>query len=129
MDLSMLRKLFRKRISEIHEKFEDKQTLIYDDSSNFFGLESSGLWRIRGNGVLLLTKKELFFGMWKPKKELLIPIKSIIGVSNPKSFMQKSVFKPLLKISFKNELGRTDSAAWFVRKLDKWTSIINGLLS
>ncbi|MFW9826635.1 MAG: hypothetical protein ACFFEY_03335 [Candidatus Thorarchaeota archaeon] len=107
----MVIKLFRKRISEIHKKFENKQTLIFDDNSNFFGLESSGLWRIFGNGVLLVTEKELFFGMGKPKKELLISIKSIIGVSNRKSFMHKSVFKPLLKIFFKNELGRTDSAA------------------
>ncbi len=92
--------------------------------SNFFGLESAGVWKVRGNGVLLLTKKELFFGMWKPKKDLLIPVKSIIEVTNPKSHMHRSVLKPLLKITFKNENGESDSTAWYVRKLDDWNETI-----
>ncbi|MFW9952864.1 MAG: hypothetical protein ACFFKA_22310, partial [Candidatus Thorarchaeota archaeon] len=73
----MLKKFFRKRINEIHQKFNDKKILLVDDISNFFGLESSGVWKIRGNGVLILTEKELFFGMWKPKRELVILIESI----------------------------------------------------
>jgi len=100
MENLMLQKLFRKRINEIHEKYKDKNVLLADDISNFFGLESLGVWKVRGNGVLLLTEEELFFGMWKPKKELLIPIKSITKISNPKSYMKRSIFKPLLKIIF-----------------------------
>ena len=70
--------------------------------SNFSGLESEGVWKIRGNGLLLLTEEELFFGMWKPKKDLSISVKFIIKVSNPKSNLHRSVFKPLLKITFKD---------------------------
>jgi len=101
----MLKKVFKKRINEIHEKFRDKSILLADDISNFFGLESLGVWKVRGNGVLLLTEEELIFGMWKPKKELLIPIKSIIKITNPKSHMHRSVFRPLLKVTFNNEIG------------------------
>ncbi|MFW9969760.1 MAG: hypothetical protein ACFFDF_06135 [Candidatus Odinarchaeota archaeon] len=125
----MLEKLFRKRINEIHDKYADKNILLIDDFSNFFGLESSGVWKIRGNGVLLLTQKELFFGMWKPKKELLIPIDQIMEITNPKSHMNRSVFKPLLKVVFANQYGDNDSAAWYVRNLDKWNVILNKLLS
>ncbi len=124
----MLKKIFRNRIKEIHEKFKSKNVLLIDDTSNFFGLESLGAWKVRGNGVLLLTEKELFFGMWKPKKELLIPIESIIKVTNPKSHMQRSAFRPLLKVIFKNENGDIDSAAWFVQKLDMWNDVFNNLI-
>jgi len=129
IDYFMLRKFFRKRIKEIHDKYVDKTILLLDDFSNFFGLESLGIWKIRGNGVLLLTEKELIFAMCKPKKEILIPIKSIIEITNPKSHMHKSVFKPLLKIKFTNEDGQLDSAAWYVRKIDNWNEVLNNLIS
>jgi len=124
----MLKKLFRKRINEIHEKYKDKTVLLVDDISNFFGLKSSGVGKVRGNGVLLLTEQELFFGMWKPKKELLIPIKSVLEITNPKSHMHRSVLRPLLKVIFRNENGETDSGAWYVRDLDKWNEILNNLI-
>jgi len=124
----MLKKFFNKRINEIHEKYNDKNILLSDDISNFFGLESSGIWKVRGNGVLLLTEVELFFGLWKPKKELSIPIKSILQVTNPKSYMHRSVFRPLLKVIFTHENGEIDSAAWYVRKLEDWNKILNSLI-
>ncbi|MFW9897164.1 MAG: hypothetical protein ACFFD7_15275 [Candidatus Thorarchaeota archaeon] len=116
----MLKKIFRKRIKEIHEKFEKEKILIHDDTVNFFGLESLGIWKIHGNGVLILTENVLMFGMWKPKRDLTIPVKSIIKIENPKPHLHRSVFKPLLKVNFKNEKGNDDSAAWFVSSLDKW---------
>ncbi len=124
----MFHKIFKKRINEIHEKFNDKKILLADDISNFFGLESSGIWKVRGNGVLLLTEEELFFGMWKPKKEVLISIKSMINISNPKSHMHRSVSHPLLKVTFTNINGEIDSAAWFVRNLEDWNETLNQLI-
>lgn len=127
-DFIMFHKIFKKRINEIHEKFNDKKILLADDISNFFGLESSGIWKVRGNGVLLLTEEELFFGMWKPKKEVLISIKSMINISNPKSHMHRSVSHPLLKVTFTNINGEIDSAAWFVRNLEDWNETLNQLI-
>jgi hypothetical protein len=125
----MLKKIFKKRINEIYTKYKSEDILITDEMANFFGQESQGVWKVRGNGVLILTEKELFFGMWKPKKELLIPVKSIVEIKNPKSHLHRSVFRPLLKIIFKNDSGETDSVAWFVRNLDKWNDILNELIS
>ena len=64
----MLKRLFKKRINEIHEKLEKENILIFDDMANFFGLESLGIWKARGNGVLILTEEKLLFGMWNLKK-------------------------------------------------------------
>ncbi|MFX1420231.1 MAG: hypothetical protein ACFE9N_15060 [Promethearchaeota archaeon] len=124
----MFKKLFKKRINEIHERYKDKNILIVDDISNFFGLESSGVWKIRGNGVLLLTEEELFFGMWKPKKEISISTNSILEITNPKSHMHRSIFRPLLKVTFRKENGETDTSAWYVRELDKWNEFLNNLI-
>ena len=125
----MLKKIFKKRINEIHGKFKDKKILIFDDISNFFGQESLGKWKIRGNGVLILTEEVFFFGMWKPKKELSINIKAILEISNPKSHMQKAIMKPLLKITFRNKNEEMDTAAWYVRHLDKWNEILYKLIN
>ena len=81
----MLKRMFKKRIKEILDKYKDNKIIIYDEMANFFGQESLGVWKIRGNGVLLLTDMALFYEMWKPKKEISIPIKSITKVTNPKS--------------------------------------------
>ena len=43
--------------------------------------------------------------------------------------MNRSVFRPLLKIDFKNEQGKSDSAVWYVRELDKWNQILNQLIA
>ncbi|MHA2035336.1 MAG: hypothetical protein ACW972_00870 [Promethearchaeota archaeon] len=102
--------------------------MIFDDVANFFGLESLGSWKVRGNGVLALTEDKLLFGMWKPIKELYIPVKSITKITNPKSHMHRSVFRPLLKVIFKNEKGENDSAAWFVQDLNTWNDILNSLI-
>jgi hypothetical protein len=125
----MLKKIFEKRINEIHEKYRDKHLLVVDDMANFFGQESLGAMKVRGNGVLLLTEEELFFGMWKPKRELLIPVSSMVEIKNPKSHLYKSVFRPLLKIVFKNEMGQIDSSAWFVKHLGEWNNVLNRLIS
>ncbi|MHA1912885.1 MAG: hypothetical protein ACW986_06675 [Promethearchaeota archaeon] len=124
----MLKKIFKKRIRELHEKFPEGTILLADDMANFFGQESLGVWKLRGNGVLLLTEEELFFGMWKPQKEMKIPISSIKKISNPKTHLKKSVFQSLLKINFQNENGLADSAAWYVRNLYKWNEVLNKLI-
>ena len=121
--------MFKKRIDEVYGKNIDKEILIADEMSNFFDLESAGVWKVRGNGVLFLTEKNLFFGMWKLKKNLLILVTSIIEVTNPKSHMHRSIARFLLKITFRSENGEADSAAWYVRKLDNWNETLRSLLS
>ena len=120
--------LFKKRTREIEENFVGKNILITSRGANFFGQESKGLGQVRGNGILLLTDKELFFGMWTPKKELKIPIISIKSVENPKSFLSKSVFRKLLKVTFENDLGDIDAAAWYVKDLDTWNRELEALM-
>ena len=116
----MVKKLFQKRINEIMDKFKGKNIIISLKSANFFGQQYRKSLQTRGNGVLILTHKDLYFEMWHPKKVLQIPTSAILKVEITKSFLHKSVFKKLLKVVFRNESGEEDAAAWWVTSLDKW---------
>jgi hypothetical protein len=120
--------LFKKRTREIEEQFTGKNVLLTSRGANFFGQESKGVNQIRGNGVLILTDKELYFGMWTPKKELNIPVVAIKDVENPKSFLGKSVFRKLLKVTFENEIGEIDKVAWYVKALETWTRTLEEII-
>ncbi|MEJ2294342.1 MAG: hypothetical protein P8Y23_06185 [Candidatus Lokiarchaeota archaeon] len=120
--------LFKKRTREIEEQFAGKNVLLTSRGANFFGQESKGVNQIRGNGVLILTDKELYFGMWTPKKDLKVPIVAIKDVENPKSFLNKSIFRRLLKITFENDISEIDTAAWYVKALDIWTRELERLI-
>jgi hypothetical protein len=120
--------LFKKRTREIEEPFTGKKVLLTCRGANFFGQESKGLSQVRGNGVLILIDKELYFGMWTPKKELKVPIAAIKDVENPKYFLGKSVFRRLLKITFENEINEIDAAAWYVKTLEAWTCELERLI-
>ena len=63
----MPKKLFKQRINEILEKYKDKNVLLVNDISNFFGVESLGVWKIRGNGNLYLLRRRTFF--WNVETE------------------------------------------------------------
>jgi hypothetical protein len=116
----MVKKLFQKRIDEILNKFDAEEIIISLNSANFFGQQSQKSFQVRGNGVILLTHKELYFEMWHPKKVLQIPISEILRVEPTKSFLHKSVFRKLLKVVFRNKNGEEDAAAWWVSSLDDW---------
>lgn len=116
----MVKKLFQKRTNEILDKFKDKDIIISTNNANFFGQQSLKSFQIRGNGVLVLTKEELYFEMWHPKKIVQIPITAIIKIESTKSFIHKTFFRKLLKIIFQNENGEEDATVWWVSSLNDW---------
>ena len=116
--------MFRLKVKKYLAQFSEEEVLRTTSSSNFFGQESKGMKQIRGNGVLVLTKQELCFQMYLPKREIRIPLASITIIETPKSHLGKTKFHPLLKISYTNEEGIHDSMAWWITELDSWVSDI-----
>ena len=125
---NMIKKLFRKRIYEILGRFDNSEIKLTSETANFFGQRSKGIRQIRGNGVLILMNSILFFEMWHPKKILEIPLSSIGQIEVTRSFLGKSRFKDLLKISFINLEGERDEAAWLVEDLENWVSTLKNVL-
>ena len=116
----MLKKTLRKQAEEVLNRFQDRKIYAYSSGANCFGLESLGQKQFRGNGILVLTEKELFFEMLLPKKEFNIPIRNIVKIETPKSHLHKTKFKPLLKVIFKNDKGELDSVAWLIKDVFQW---------
>ncbi len=116
--------MFRLKMKKYLAQFSEDEVLRTTSSSNFFGLESKGMKQIRGNGVLVLTKQELCFQMYLPKREIRIPLASITTLETPKSHLSKTKFHPLLKVCFTNKEGKQDSVAWWITELDSWVSDI-----
>lgn len=112
--------MFKKRAEKAIAHFQDRKILLTDPFANYFGLQSRGMKQIRGNGILILTEKELFFELYIPKKELTIPIYQLKAVETTSSFLGKTKFKKLLKIIFHRPTGEKDAAAWLVKNLDEW---------
>ncbi|MCE7747011.1 MAG: hypothetical protein GPJ51_01335 [Candidatus Heimdallarchaeota archaeon] len=120
--------MFKKRKYAILENMRDQSILLGPISANNYGQESKGKGQARGMGLLFLTEKEVYFGMYVPKKDFHIPIDHIHGISTPKWHLGKTKSKPLLKLTFTNNEGEPDSLAWQVKDLDLWVNTLKDLL-
>ncbi|OGI02552.1 MAG: hypothetical protein A2Y25_09595 [Candidatus Melainabacteria bacterium GWF2_37_15] len=97
-----------------------EKIILKDSWANFFGLKSLGRGQIRGNGILALTDKRVYFVRYFPKKEISIPLGTIKNVETVKSYLGKNIFAPILKLNFDNE-----EVAFYVRDVEEWISEVN----
>ncbi|MGM0575936.1 MAG: hypothetical protein ACQEXJ_09430 [Myxococcota bacterium] len=97
---------------------------LRDDMANFFGLESWGLGQVRGNGCLAATDDEVLFVMWVPRRTIRVDRAFIEAVETPRSHLGKTKGPRLLRLRFRSPEGGEDSAAWLVRNLDRWVSLL-----
>ncbi len=88
--------------------------------ANCFGITSGGMAQIRGNGCLCLGSEQLVFVQWIPRRKLEIPRSRLRGVESVRSHLGKATVAPLVKVTFTNEAGAEDSAAWVVREHERW---------
>jgi hypothetical protein len=98
--------------------------LLREDDANSFGVESAGVWQVRGNGNLALTKHELLFALWVPNRLLRIPRASIVEVTTARSHLGKTIRRDLLKVVWSTDFGRQDSIALWVEYLDGWLDVL-----
>lgn len=120
---AVLGNIARQKEASARERYPNARQI--DRTASFFGQESRGATQMRGNGTLILTEDELIFEMWVPKKEFRIPLRRIISLENPISFLGKSRLAPLLKVVYTNEQGTTDAIAWHVSDLSGWMGLLN----
>lgn len=109
-----------KRVANVYAA---KQIIQVDYLANCFGLQSAGVWQVRGNGGLVLTKDCLHFFMLLPHKEFRVPLTNITQLTIAKSHLGKATPFDLLKVTFLNE-GKEDSIAWLIKNPRNWISAI-----
>ena len=119
----VLRNTSRKKEASARERYPTARRI--DRAASFFGQESRSPMQLRGNGTLILTDSDLIFEQWVTNAEFRIALRSIQSLENPKSFLGKSRFAPLLKVVYRNDQGATDAMAWQVPDLNGWMQAIN----
>lgn len=98
--------------------------MAMDEAALSFGVESKGVWQIRGNGCLAATDDEILFIMWVPRKELSIPRETVTGIEWARSHLGKRIGRELLRVRFINDSGHPDSIAWYVKDLPTWEATL-----
>ena len=116
-----------RRINEVKDKLK-KDELIYIGQANFLGILSKGKQQKSGNGVLALTDRRLFFKSWYPGNEYEFKLEDIERIEQVNKFLGKAKLKLLLKVSYITESKESDSAAWLVGDINKWTEKLNEML-
>jgi hypothetical protein len=114
--------------SHIQKRFDKEKIIGVTTRANFFGEQSKGGKRLRGNGAFVVTKEEVCFIRAVPFKEYVIPLKSITELSLPNSFNGKSVFSKLLCIQYKTDSG-VDAIAWAIKNPESWKKVIEELMA
>lgn len=116
--------LVRNRMRKaILERFRIEDIVRADPGANFFGQQSKGMGQIRGNGALVLTADELYFVLAVPRREFSIPVSKIVEVTTPRSFLGKSILRPLLCVAYETG-GERDAIAWALRDVPGWQTAI-----
>jgi hypothetical protein len=110
----------------IAAQYGSNDILMKDLTANSFGLESAGVWQVRGNGALVLTPTELQFFQFLPKSDVRIPLDAITEVTFTRSHLGKATIYKLLKVRFTLN-GKADSIAWFVADSKAWKERIEQL--
>ncbi len=112
----------------MRERFTDSQIVRKDLTANFFGLQSRGAGQIRGNGVLVLARNELWFSRFMAREDLSIPLKTIQGVRLVDSHLGKRILnRQLVWVQFHTPAG-LDAVAWAVADPSGWKQAIESSL-
>jgi len=122
----LLKKIRALIAADMDRELDGKPTMMRCDWANFVGQRPSKGARIRGNGSLALTEKEFIFIMAAPRKLTKIPLGRIKDVNLPKSFAGRTVFKPMLALTYRGNEGDIEGA-WVVNDVEKWAAQIRGL--
>ena len=118
----------RKMMRLVNRRFSGRQVIMIALTANFFGMKSRGTGQIRGNGALVLTDDQLWFCLAAPTREIAIPIEQIKTVTTKRGHLGKTIFRPLLAVTFTNK-GRDDEVAWYVNELPKWKTAIESVMN
>lgn len=121
-----LRLMKRPLEARIAAHYGPDDLLMQDMTANSFGLESRGVWQLRGNGALVLTKEGLHFFQFMCGADVRVPLGAITDISLTKSHLGKATIYDLLKVRFTLD-GRSDSIAWYLADPKAWKNRIEEL--
>jgi hypothetical protein len=128
--LAVSRLVLRMMVGSLEDRiaahYGPDEILMRDLTANSFGLQSAGVWQVRGNGAMVLTAECLHFFMFLPRRELRVPLDAITELTFTRSHLGKATIFDLLKVRFNSE-GKSDSIAWYLADPAAWKQKIEEL--
>jgi hypothetical protein len=113
-----LRRLARSAREDLHERLRGERPQL-EGNARLVGVKSRGLGQMRGTGTLALTRGEVVFLMWVPRRELRVPRDAIESVETGHGVAGKWTGAELLHVRWRS--GETvDEAAWEVKDRGAW---------
>jgi hypothetical protein len=100
-----------------------KEILLISDGAHCSAFPGESV-PLRGNGLLVLTRDELHFKLWAPRRDLIVPLRRIYKVDIAGSFAGRWGRLPLLHIAFDDEFGRQLETAWAMPGAKRWADEI-----
>lgn len=123
--LLILSRVSRTQLAQAREQFPQALAVL---NANFAGLTADPSVRLRGNGILVITREELYFKQWVTNREFHVPIAAIQSVELGQSFMGRWTLTPILKVNFTGESGQAAAIGWSVRDAESVKQQIEALI-
>ncbi|MBK8034091.1 MAG: hypothetical protein IPK17_32235 [Chloroflexi bacterium] len=123
--LLILSRVSRAQIAKAREQFPQALAVL---NANFAGLTADPSVRLRGNGILVITRDELYFKQWVTNREFRVPIRGIQSVELVSNFMGRWSFTPILKVNFTGAEGEAAAIGWHVRDAESVKQQIETLI-
>lgn len=112
---------------ELQLRFAAADVLVSDTLAESYGRASLGPNQARGNGVLAVTREQLFFMLYTPTRRLEIPLADVREVSLVRSHLGKASDTDLLLVRFAVAAGE-DAIAWRTHDPGAWKLRLDQLL-
>ncbi len=122
--LLILSRVSRTQIAKAREQFPQALAVL---NANFSGLTADPGVRLRGNGILVITRDELYFKQWVTNREFRVPTRALQSVELVQNFMGRWSFSPILKVNFTSEGGQA-AIGWQVRDAEGIKQQIEALM-
>jgi hypothetical protein len=111
----------------IEKRFGDDNILVMSFGVNFFGIASESGKLSKSSGFLLLLSDRLFYRSRMTKREFEIMGSRITGVTHGNSIRGIDLNQSVMKITFLDDMERTDTAAFRVPYPPQWIRAIENL--
>jgi hypothetical protein len=107
--------------TQIKAEFErDGDLLRFEPGVTCYGRQVRRSGQIRGLGALALEPAQLTFVLYNPRKTVVIPRSTILGVERTTSHLEHVNLTPLLRVRWTRRDGSADAMAWQVADLEGW---------
>lgn len=123
--LVILSRVSRAQTAKAREQFPQALAVL---NANFAGLTADPSVRLRGNGILAITREELYFKQWVTNREFRVPMRAIQSVELMSNFMGRWSFTPILKVNFTGAEGQAAAIGWHVRDAESVKQQIETLI-